>query len=142
MIPEIGTRIDAVVQGFGNDTLYLSARPQDLEEEKILAYEKLYATLDEMEIGDTITGTVRASVHFGLFVDLGILPYIGLIEIVASKYLSGYSLPRDRSEWPKMGDRVRGTFGAIRIENHQIYLGWLPDDESIRKVESTDSEES
>ena len=125
-IPEVGQPIRAAVFNFVDDTLYLTAKPQDLTDETIDSWRQFYQYVDTLTVGDTITGVVAKSMPFGLFVDIG-SPYVGLIDIGHTSISRGVQLPGDIGSRPKVGEEIRCIIGYIRFHGRQIGLGWLPE---------------
>ena len=137
VLPEIGATIDAIVANYKNGTFYLSAKPADLKEERIEEYREFHRQLDNIGVWGIITATVQAIVHFGIFVDAGLL-YPGLIDIGHTRWISGHRLPKDRILWPKPGETVRCIVGGVRFHERQLDLGWLPDDAPLPKQEEVE----
>jgi ribosomal protein S1 len=125
IVPEVGTRVDAVVFNFVDGTLYLSVRPKDLLEATIRKWREYYDYIESLAIGSTIKGRVEGVKPFGLFVNIG-GPFIGLIDIGHLRFNGGIQLPCDQADWPKKGDEIQCTIGYFRLHNQQIGLGWLP----------------
>ena len=135
LIPNVGDQIETVVFNFAYDTLYLSAKPSDLEVSTIQEWQAFYAYIDTLTIGREITGVVEQARPFGLFVNIG-SPYLGLIDVGHTSFNRGHPLPFDNDAWPKVGQEIRCVIGYIRLHNRQIGLGWIPDP---AKPESTDT---
>lgn len=126
VIPNIGEAIKAAVFNFVDETLYLTAKPQDLTDEAIDSWRQFYQHVDTLTVGDTITGVVAKSMPFGLFVDIG-SPYVGLIDIGHTAINRGVQLPGDLDSRPKVGEEIRCIIGYIRFRSRQVGLGWLPE---------------
>lgn len=124
LIPQVGSQIDTVVFNFVDGTLYLSAKPNDLESSTIQAWRDFYAYVGTLSVGNEISGIVERAMPFGLFVNIG-SPYIGLIDIGHSSFNGGHALPFDNAQWPNVGDHIRCVIGYIRFRNRQIGLGWI-----------------
>lgn len=110
LIPQVGSQIDTVVFNFVDGTLYLSARPNDLESSTIQAWRDFYAYVGTLSVGNEISGIVERAMPFGLFVNIG-SPYIGLIDIGHSSFNGGHALPFDNAQWPNVGDHIRCVIG-------------------------------
>lgn len=126
LIPNLGSQIETVVFNFVDETLYLSAKPNDLKSSTIQEWRDFYTYIGTLSIGQEISGVVERTMPFGLFVNIG-SPYIGLVDIGHSSINGGHVLPFDNAKWPKIGDSIRCSIGYIRFHNRQIGLGWLPE---------------
>lgn len=126
IIPELGTHLDAVVSNFVDGTIYLTAKPSDLQESSIRKWKQYYDYIASMPVGSVVTGVVEKAVPFGLFVNIG-GPFLGLIDVGHTKINGGVRLPYDASDWPALGDAIRCHVRYFRFHNQQIGLGWLPE---------------
>lgn len=70
-IPKTGTELNTVVHNFVDETLYLSAKPEDRTKKCIKEWQELYDFIEDLKIGDIATGVVEKSAPFGLFIDFG-----------------------------------------------------------------------
>lgn len=129
-IPQIGTTVEMVVRNFIDDTqtLYLSAKPSDLEETEIKLYEDFYKVVETIKEGTVIEGKICKVAPFGVFVELLDCPFVGLIDIGHFDFNGGKKLPINFSSWLKEGDTIRCVVSYFRFDNRQIGLGWLPDE--------------
>lgn len=125
-IPEVGQVVEAVVFNFVEGTLYLSAKPSDLAEEQVQAWDAFYQFLDTIKLGAVVHGTVVKAMPFGLLVDID-EPYEGLIDIGFAPNDRGSRLPRDRTAWPSEGEAIRCLLSYLRPHNRRLGLYWLPD---------------
>ena len=125
VIPKIGDQIDTVVFNFVDDSLYVSARANDLTESTIRRWQLYYDYIDTLTVGSTIVGVVEQKCQFGIFVNIG-GPFPGLIDIGHSQFNGGIRLPKDEAHWPEEGDQIRCCVGYFRLHDQQIGLGWLP----------------
>jgi ribosomal protein S1 len=126
LLPKIGSRIETVIKNHVDNSLYVSARPKDLEQSTIQEYKKFYDYIENNKEGQIVVGIVKKVMPFGLFVDLG-SEFTGLIDIGHSDFNNGKKLPYDNSKWPKEGDTVRCVIAYYRFHNKQIGLGWIPE---------------
>jgi hypothetical protein len=127
IVPQKGTYIEMVVKSFVDQTLYLSAHPDDLNETEIKLYEDFYDLIATIKEGTKLKGKILKVNPFGIFVDLN-FPFIGLIDIGHSNYNGGEKLPSDFFTWAKEGDSIDCIVSYYRFYNRQIGLGWLPDE--------------
>lgn len=127
IIPQKGTYIEMVVKNFVDQTLYLSANPNDLDETEIKLYEDFYHLIATIKEGTKLKGKILKVNPFGIFVDLN-FPFIGLIDIGHSNFNEGEKLPKDFYTWAKEGDSIDCIVSYYRFYNRQIGLGWLPDE--------------
>jgi hypothetical protein len=127
-IPQKGTVIEMVVKNFGNDTLYCSAKPSDLEEKEVKLYKDFYKVVETIKEGTIIEGKICKVVPFGLFVELLDCPFVGLIDIGHFDFNRGEKLPINFSSWAKEGNTIKCIVSYFRFDNRQIGLGWLPND--------------
>ena len=124
IIPEIGDHIEAVILNFVDGTLYLSAKPSDLQESTIRKWKQYYDYIASLTVGDAVSGAVESTMPFGLLVNIG-GPFLGLIDIGHVKINGGVQLPYDASDWPVVGDQIQCRIAYFRFHNQQIGLGWI-----------------
>jgi hypothetical protein len=134
ILPAIGSEINTVVSNFGEEVLYLSAKPSDLSETTIKEWQLYYDFIDTIEIGIIVTGTVSSSQPFGLFVDIG-APYIGLIDVGHTRFNRGDPLPDEINCGFNKGDDITCRVSYFRLHNKQIGLGWMkPKDKHSEEI--------
>jgi ribosomal protein S1 len=128
VLPTIGSEINTVISNFGEDVLYLSAKPSDISESTIKEWQLYYEFIDTIKIGSIVAGTVSSCQPFGLFVDIG-APYIGLIDVGHTRFNGGDSLPDEIDCGFEEGEEITCRVSYFRLHNKQIGLGWIkPDD--------------
>jgi hypothetical protein len=126
IIPELGAHIDAVVFNFVDGTIYLSAKPSDLNDSAIQKWKQYYDYIESLSVGSEVTGVVEKAMPFGLLVNIG-GPFPGLIDVGHTPINGGVQLSCDVSDWPAVGDQIQCRVAYFRFHNQQIGLGWLPE---------------
>lgn len=126
LLPKPGAQIKTVIKNHVDDTLYVSAKPTDLNQQRIQEYKEFYKFIEENKEGQKVKGIVKKVMPFGLFVDFQ-SPFLGLIDIGHSSFNGGKKLPYDNSQWPKEGDAIQCIITYYRFDNKQIGLGWVPE---------------
>lgn len=124
LLPPIGSKLDMVVLNHVEKTLYLSAKPSDLEPAEIQKFKDFYKLVDTLENDKQITGIVTEVAQFGIFVDLD-LPFEGLIDIAYTEADGSVSLPINTMLWPKVGESIQCKISHFRFASRQIGLSWL-----------------
>jgi hypothetical protein len=125
-LPKIGSKIKAVIKTHVDNTLFVSTKPSDVNENEIKLYKEFYEFVGKNEEGTHIKGIVKKVEPFGLFVDIGV-PFIGLIDIGHTSFNQGKRLPYDQMDWPKEGETIACVIAYYRFDGLQIGLGWIPE---------------
>ncbi|MGY3088904.1 hypothetical protein ACVWYF_001944 [Hymenobacter sp. UYAg731] len=124
LLPAIGSKLDMVVSNYVDGTLYLSAKPSDVDEKQVADFVNFYKITESLREGEIITGKVSKATSFGLFIELP-FPYWGLIEIINQQFSDCELLPYNPSEWPLEGENIACKISSFRFHNRQIDLCWL-----------------
>ena len=125
LLPAIGSQVEMVIMNYVDGTLYLSAKPSDVNPDRIGGFVDFYKTVESLIEGTIVTGQVVKTVPFGLFVMLS-ERVGGLIDIGYPPAEGCERLPRNASEWPQEGDSIACKILGFRFHDRQIALSWLP----------------
>ncbi|MGH1366373.1 MAG: hypothetical protein ACRBF0_22625 [Calditrichia bacterium] len=124
ILPKVGESIITIVENFVNDTLILSARPNELSKESIASWKHYHDFINYLELGQEIEGTVLRSEPFGLFININ-GPGMGIIDVALMKNLPGTPLPANPQGWPQSGDKITVCVNGFRLGNKQVEVGWV-----------------
>jgi len=130
-LPPIGSSIDTVILNNNEELLDLSIKPSHLALERITQFKAFNQFMANTKLGTLITGKIRHTAPFGIFVELDNLPFLGLIDIGHSSFNGGPPLPLSQEEWPKEGTKIRCVISYFRPHDKQIGLGWMPEEDKM-----------
>lgn len=94
---------------------------------------KWKAVKTKLAIGQSVTGTVVARAHFGVWLDLGV-EFPALLLIVNIRDLTPEKYRND--QWCPLGDSVVATVGGLIEEKREVYVWQVNNNMTASEVPS------